>query len=972
MRVLVIANNDSDNLMISNVLYELQRRGHELKIFTHIHDEKSIRMFYDLGVSIQPIASLTNSAIKWADCILSALRAHIQLGALKEKAFCEKYIFVYNNYIDSHWSTPGADFMFTCGTSRKPFHPEDCPSMPIGCPKNDHVSRSSAPADSKRILFIDSGHYPFSHLGKVQIADMLLDICNHYPDYELVIKPRFLPTDQNMLHANLEHLYTLLKERSAGNLPSNLVLLREHLDMQELLDQCRCAMMLCSSAYIDAALRGRNIIIIKGIDNEDKHDLRNDIEYKNIYELRERSGCVVDYREVIRYLPNGLKCDEKHLDEVVAYRENASGRMVDVMEHIFVNYLSKGKFPKIQQYDYETYKQDMCEDAELTWSVIKQKRVKNIGNNRANMMNCVTADIDYTPYYDTLDQEYVNYPASTAGASAFHMRLEDICYSLWIDAALLMMKDPLNQAELFHCWYHFGEYAEIEEMDETKVLCRGPYSFYKGMVLHDKGEHAQSIKYLLDFLKAADKRSFAKYSCEEQWGLVSAISRLQGMYDGNNSTAEDRAFLYEFIFKRRLTESIPYDVFDRINQSIPEVCSVLYENKQFELAAKCWMYHYDWNSYSDDKKNSKIYCLTREIDRWRNKLHRVVRCLKENGWKYTLNRASDKVKKRLKGIPLVRIWIEFKNNILPGYLVYMRMMEKYGSRAFFELGALGTGNIYVCGFYYNNHLKHYGRENTAVYLLPRENCYRTAKLFHNNGRYEIITDNDYLDLIKLLRFLSSDGLQLEYLFYHHMALQYTGFLTLMEGFKGWNMRTLYDTVNFGEADETCIQRPKFSDDVDTLNELFDQYGLTEGKTVVLAPYAGTTHRLPKGFWEELATQLMNRGFKVCTNSRGVREPAVKGTTAVNYGYDLSVPFLEKAGYIVGLRSGFMDIIESASCKKVALYNQTSVRRGIVDGSGMASFSLNAMYHREDFLELEFNCGNAYDLIDALIKYLTND
>ena len=353
MKVLVLAQNDSNNIIISNVVKELLKRNSEVRIFSHLTDIKSIRMFCELGLTVSNCDNLTEESIEWCDIILSAMRAHINFNRLGEKIFAQKYIFVYNHYIDDTWYTPGADFMFTCGYTRNMRHMEDCARMAIGCPKNDRNNSMRTLNIENNILFIDSGHYPFSHKGKVQVADMLIDICKKFPNYTLTIKPRFLLTDTNLLHANYDHIYTLLDERSNGKIPDNLIMLNEHKDMQDLLDSCCCALMLCTSAYVDAALRGKNMVIVKGIDNEDKFELRNDIEYKNIFELRESSGCVVDIKDVLDYLPNGIPCNQEHLNQLVAYRTKVSEKMVNVMEYIHNSFLLKDELPDIQEYDYE-------------------------------------------------------------------------------------------------------------------------------------------------------------------------------------------------------------------------------------------------------------------------------------------------------------------------------------------------------------------------------------------------------------------------------------------------------------------------------------------------------------------------------------------------------------------------------------------------------------------------------------------
>ena len=53
MNILVTTFNDSDNLTIENVLYELEKRGHNITIFAPFRDKNSIRMFDGLEASIE-------------------------------------------------------------------------------------------------------------------------------------------------------------------------------------------------------------------------------------------------------------------------------------------------------------------------------------------------------------------------------------------------------------------------------------------------------------------------------------------------------------------------------------------------------------------------------------------------------------------------------------------------------------------------------------------------------------------------------------------------------------------------------------------------------------------------------------------------------------------------------------------------------------------------------------------------------
>lgn len=966
--------------MIVNVLFELKRRGHHLKIFSRLTDRKSIRMFDALSIPVHHIKELKDSDIKWSDTILSALRAHIYAG---DKLFCSKYIFVYNNYIDSHWATPGADFMFTCGNSRHPIHPEDCASMPIGCPKNDHLSPVLPSSANNNFLFIDSGHYPFSHTGKMQVVDMLLNICKKFPDYKLTIKPRFLLNDTNTLHTNHDHIYTLLNERCDGKLPENLKLLDQHLDLQELVDQSCCVIMLCSSAYIDVALRGKNMIIVKGLDNEDKFELRNEIEYKNIYELREKSGCVVNYKDVVKYLPHGLHCSESHLDEVVAHRTDASKRMVDVMEWIINNYIKKGKFPAINNYNFNNYKQDIQIDEKLNWKIIKQKRLKNLGNNLSNLfLQRITADIDFKFFFNAVDNEYMKFPLSMQGINDFTTYLKKVLNKLLIDSWEKLMDDPLNQAELFRAYYEMEMFQTILNTAPSKILCRGPYHYYVGNYLAKIGDRHGMIYHLIQYLKEANSRSFEKYSCEMPIPLKNAYCKLINAYDGKNILDTDLYLLHKKLYEKSNQKLIPFKELNKLNSIMPKIYQELLCNGKYEIAAEGMLIYIQKNcqltrSYKEIKelkrqianiKASKTYKIGILFTFLPRKIRKAICCLKEHGWKYTYELVFSKIKNRIKHNSLYAIWNHFKNDILSGFKEYQTNMFQFGENTYLEVGASGTGDVFISGLYYKKYLALNNREENAIYVLPGKSCCKTIELFDVSHTVQVDREA-WMSLLHLYRFMGEKCVRIDVLYYHIFTI-YTGCLTWLESYKGWNLYSLIHAVHFSQIPITEIQKPIFSKDQTKLERIFDENKLIPGKTVILAPYAKWPPKISMLFWENLTQRLISKGFTVCTNSIGSEEPAIVGSTPIFYPYELSVPFVEKAGYIVGLRSGFLDIIESAKCKKVALYPYDCRQRGIANGTAMGSFSLNAMYKRNDWLEIETLPQDNITLIDTIINYFT--
>lgn len=976
MKVLVWAHNDSDNLMISNILKELKRRGHKLRIFAYFLDEKSIRMFVELKVEISHISTMTDKDLEWADCIFTALRAHIDIEMLRDRMFVKKYIFVYNNYLENTWFSPGADFMFTSGNERDMKHLEDCARMAVGCPKNDSLREiNNQEGLKKNILFIDSGHYPFSHKGKCQVADMLLKICKLFSDYNVIIKPRFLLNDKNNLHSNDDHIYKIIDERAGGRIPDNLIMPNRHLDMQHMIDECRCAILLSSSSYLDVALRGKNFLIVKDIENEDKYELRNEIEYKNVYDLREKSGCCVKLDEIYSYLPDGLKCNEEHLAELVAYKENASEKIVDVMEYIKDSFLDKGLFPAIARF---TYEEGIVADEKLSWNELLHKRIKNIGNNQLNLFNRIVGDINISEYLKELDETYINYDTTYKGIKQFLENLENIRYKILFENRSLLMDDPLNQSELFRVYYNHKNYVELCGLTEDEILCKGAWHYYMGMICYQEKDYDVSMTHFYHYLKEASTRSFAKYECENIGGLKNAYCSILNGYNGDNLLPEQFAEIFIIMFEKKVNDFISNRDKKIMFSDMLVVNEVLLNKENYELAAKSYAYYISnikdidesqdvIRSY-DEVRTSLSFRLGRVILAIPRKVYLDVQNVKINGFRNAFRGFVERrISTPLRNSPLFKINYFFHNQILEGYNEYKSIVLKNGIKRQYFLGDLGSGNIYLCGFFLEEYIAQSKmKENT--YLLPERNCKEVAELFPmENMNYCEIEHKSFGGLIRLLRFFNNSTINVVYLNYHHLWLNHTGILTYLERINGWNMFELYKAV-FAEQIDVKRKVPKMYENNEAVYRIIQENGLKKGKTIILVPYAGTYARISESFWEELAIRFRQRGYTVITSVDPEKEKAITGTNGVFVPYQVWGTFLEYSGGLVGLRNGLLDVSEDIKCKKVALYTTTRERFQNGDKSYLESFSINDMYERDDWLELKVRLTNQQKVLEAILNY----
>ncbi|MCM1183096.1 MAG: hypothetical protein NC337_06965 [Roseburia sp.] len=113
-----------------------------------------------------------------------------------------------------------------------------------------------------------------------------------------------------------------------------------------------------------------------------------------------------------------------------------------------------------------------------------------------------------------------------------------------------------------------------------------------------------------------------------------------------------------------------------------------------------------------------------------------------------------------------------------------------------------------------------------------------------------------------------------------------------------------------------IKIPEFEPITPEQERALSERGFVRGRTVVIAPEANSVTELDAGLWNRVIAGLREKGYAVVVNTK-----KKKAYHAPDYfcGYAQSVPLLEYAGFFVGLRSGFCDIVSSAKCRKVILY-----------------------------------------------------
>ena len=223
------------------------------------------------------------------------------------------------------------------------------------------------------------------------------------------------------------------------------------------------------------------------------------------------------------------------------------------------------------------------------------------------------------------------------------------------------------------------------------------------------------------------------------------------------------------------------------------------------------------------------------------------------------------------------------------------------------------------------------------------------------------------DLVSFYRF-AGESTNIEILHYHPMMMHY-GCMGYLRNYHGMNFYKMMEKIVFSGVSQNEIQVPEYTDDNEFIDVMFRKNYLKEGKTVLLAPHANSLINFPIIFWEKLVKALNEKGYTVCTNSSGMKEPPIIGTCPVFVPYKYLNAFIKKAGYVVSYRSGFSDILSGLEGKKIVLYAKQELYN-IMGGLGSVYeyFSLNEMELCNDAIEYEILIDSD-EAVDRNIKMI---
>lgn len=505
MKILMISEKDAANASLARIADAFLQQNDFVRVYATYYDPQVLQAFSDL-IPRYPIHEIDEAAIEWCDIIFCSTLASIHLPEIVFRA--HKPIFTHN-YLMNRQINWGGDLCFAPSQATVASDYDEYLNysyLGIGEPKYDEQERVSQTVNNrteeKRFLFVDSGHFPFSLEGKKALAKTLLDICETYPDYELEIKPRFLPEDHIITHRNDIHLYDVIRKVADGKIPKNLKMLNKHEDLRTLIDRCSVMICLYTTAFVGAVVAGKGLIILENLPSEDVYDIRMKTYLRN-RENMVASGALIDYRQVHKRLPDGVKADGGYLDFLLEEKDHVSDKIVEVCKYLWSNYYAKGTFPHMTDSVYQDYQNSYVQDPEMTWETVIQKRCHDYILLKSLILIDfhVKSKLDISCILESVKQYEDDFGLFLQNQTA----LRDLCI---IKNADIMLKDRIDAGILLNAYYLTGQFDAIRQFPLKDL---GAYHLYRAFVaLEDPKESDQKLakEHLETYCKISGERTY--------------------------------------------------------------------------------------------------------------------------------------------------------------------------------------------------------------------------------------------------------------------------------------------------------------------------------------------------------------------------------------------------------------------------------------------------------------------------------
>lgn len=166
--------------------------------------------------------------------------------------------------------------------------------------------------------------------------------------------------------------------------------------------------------------------------------------------------------------------------------------------------------------------------------------------------------------------------------------------------------------------------------------------------------------------------------------------------------------------------------------------------------------------------------------------------------------------------------------------------------------------------------------------------------------------------------------------------------------------------------------PIISDETENIViEKMNQLGIEMGNAILISPNAATFKPLNLEFWINLVEKLLQANIKILIldNTDFFRTHSNENLICIDFPLEESISICNYCGGFIGYRSGFCDLIQSSSAKKIIIYPE--IETDYFDSKKGFSFSEMGFSNTNDLFEITYNENNQDESINKINKFITN-
>ncbi|MBD5116008.1 MAG: hypothetical protein HDT48_00645 [Ruminococcaceae bacterium] len=518
MTVLFLATFDSVNYVYVNLIRELQKRNYDVILLVkNVNDEINNRMFSENGIPFIDVTEYKFKNLGKVDFVICSPFKSVKFNRLmneinKRGIFCVGF----TNLFSSILMRPYTDIVFSVGTSKFLEFEENglhYNMVAVGNPQYDSLTESfenpkiTDMKNIKRILFIDQGGYPFGTEGKKLLGEIILAMARNHPDKSFVVKPRYLPDDiagGSILHRPSEHLYDFIP-----NPPKNLILLKGATILEDIIADYDAVVTMWSTSYLDAAMRGMPVMLISRLPSEEVMDVRVQ-RIQEAYDRLEKTGCVVDYKEILEGKLEFHYVNEEYLkEETENVGRPCAPSIVDILEDIYKYWIVYGLRPyEVFQMNGKEFREKLPEIGTVKAKSLAYRRRRSFlrwFNERMQDLSFLNRAMAKPFNLEPLKKYWYFFPPKKFKKNKrkrleFKVKLttETVKMKYFRPQTLKTETDPIRLDYYFDRLFRRKKYRQIKNCKNIHVYPE-TRAFYMSMIYLKKGRYDDAAKEFADY-----------------------------------------------------------------------------------------------------------------------------------------------------------------------------------------------------------------------------------------------------------------------------------------------------------------------------------------------------------------------------------------------------------------------------------------------------------------------------------------